>query len=151
VQGTVDRINARFGRGGYRPVQIFYENDYAQAMAGLSIADVILVNPLIDGMNLVAKEAVVVNDRPGVLVLSETAGAYDQMASGVLPVAPADVMGTADAIAAALQMPESERAARMARLRADVENEDISWWLRRQLEDLAEIVEQRPRRAARAR
>jgi trehalose 6-phosphate synthase len=151
VQGTVDRINARFGRGGYRPVQIFYENDYAQAMAGLSIADVILVNPLIDGMNLVAKEAVVVNDRPGVLVLSETAGAYDQMASGVLPVAPADVMGTADAIAAALQMPESERAARMARLRADVENEDISWWLRRQLEDLAEIVERRPRRAARAR
>jgi trehalose-6-phosphate synthase len=61
------------------------------------------------------------------------------------------VMGTADAIAAALQLPESERAARMARLRADVENEDISWWLRRQLEDLAEIVEQRPRRAPRAR
>jgi trehalose 6-phosphate synthase len=147
VQGTVDRINARFGRGGYRPVQIFYENDYAQAMAGLSIADVILVNPLIDGMNLVAKEAVVVNDRPGVLVLSETAGAYDQMAPGVLPVAPADVIGTADAIAAALEMPDADRGARLDRLRADVEKEDISWWLRRQLEDLAVIVEHRPRRA----
>ncbi len=143
VQGTVDRINARFGRAGYRPVQLFYENDYAQAMAGLSMADVILVNPLVDGMNLVAKEAVVVNDRPGALVLSETAGAFDQMADGVLSVAPADVVGTADAIRAALEMPAAERAARLARMRANVEREDITWWLRRQLEDLAEFIENR--------
>ncbi|MGH2455208.1 MAG: alpha,alpha-trehalose-phosphate synthase (UDP-forming), partial [Candidatus Limnocylindria bacterium] len=99
VQGVVDRINARFGRAGYRPVQLFYENDYAQALAGLSIADVVLVNPLIDGMNLVAKEAVVVSQRDAAIVLSETAGAFDQMADGVLPVAPADVAGTADALA----------------------------------------------------
>jgi trehalose 6-phosphate synthase len=143
VQGAVDRINARFGRGGNRPVQLFYENDYAQAMAGLSIADVILVNPLIDGMNLVAKEAVVVNDRPGALILSETAGVYDQMADGVLPVAPADVIGTADAIAAALEMPVAERRARLERLRGGVVDEDITWWLRQQMDDLAEIVEQR--------
>jgi trehalose 6-phosphate synthase len=146
VQGAVDRINARYGRGGHRPVQLFYENDYAQAMAGLSIADVILVNPLIDGMNLVAKEAVVVNDRPGALVLSETAGAFDQMADGVLSVAPADVVGTADAIATALEMPLAEREARLARLRAGVEEEDITWWLSRQMDDLAEIVERRPLR-----
>jgi trehalose 6-phosphate synthase len=145
VQGAVDRINARYGRAGYRPVQLFYENDYAQAMAGLSIADVILVNPLVDGMNLVAKETVVVNDRPGVLVLSETAGAFDQMAGGVLPVAPADVVGTADAMRTALEMPIAERAARLASLRAGVEAEDITWWLARQLADLAEIVEERPR------
>jgi trehalose 6-phosphate synthase len=146
VQGAVDRINARYGRGGHRPVQLFYENDYAQAMAGLSIADVILVNPLIDGMNLVAKEAVVVNERPGALVLSETAGAFDQMADGVLSVAPADVVGTADAIATALEMPLAEREARLARLRAGVEEEDITWWLSRQMNDLAEIVERRPSR-----
>jgi trehalose 6-phosphate synthase len=146
VQGTVDRINARYGRGGYRPVQLFYENDYAQAMAGLSIADAIIVNPLIDGMNLVAKEAVVVNDRPGTLILSETAGAYDQMADGVLTVAPADVVGTAEAIHTALEMPLAEREARLARLRAGVEEEDITWWLSRQMDDLAEIVERRPLR-----
>ncbi|HEX5396777.1 MAG TPA: trehalose-6-phosphate synthase, partial [Candidatus Limnocylindria bacterium] len=145
VQGAVDRINARYGRAGYRPVQLFYENDYAQAMAGLSIADVILVNPLVDGMNLVAKETVVVNDRPGVLVLSETAGAFDQMAGGVLPVAPADVVGTADAMRTALEMPIAEREARLASLRAGVEAEDITWWLARQLADLADIVEERPR------
>jgi trehalose 6-phosphate synthase len=140
VQSVVDRINARFGRSGWRPVQLFYENDYAQALAGLSIADVVLVNPLVDGMNLVAKEAAIVSQRDAVLVLSETAGAFDQMADGALPVAPADVVGTADALAAALAMPLDERRRRLARLRRGVEREDISWWLRRQLEDLASLT-----------
>jgi trehalose 6-phosphate synthase len=140
VQSVVDRINARYGRAGWRPVQLFYENDYAQALAGLSIADVVLVNPLVDGMNLVAKEAVVVSKRDAVLVLSETAGAFDQMADGALPVAPADVVGTADALAVALAMPRAERARRLANLRRGVEREDITWWLRRQFEDLAELA-----------
>ncbi len=140
VQNAVDRINARFGRAGWRPVQLFYENDYAQALAGLSIADVVLVNPLVDGMNLVAKEAAVVSERDAVLVLSETAGAFDQMADGALPVAPADVAGTADALATALAMPVEERRRRLALLRRGVEREDITWWLRRQLEDLAELA-----------
>ncbi|MGI8830783.1 MAG: alpha,alpha-trehalose-phosphate synthase (UDP-forming) [Candidatus Limnocylindria bacterium] len=140
VQNAVDRINARFGRAGWRPVQLFYENDYAQALAGLSIADVVLVNPLVDGMNLVAKEAVVVSERDAVLVLSETAGAFDQMADGALAVAPADVVGTADALAAALEMPVEERQRRLAKLRRGVEREDITWWLRTQLEDLADLT-----------
>ena len=140
VQDAVERINARFGRAGWRPIQIFYENDYAQALAGLSIADVVLVNPLVDGMNLVAKEAVVVSQRDAVLVLSETAGAFDQMEDGALTVAPADIVGTADALAQGLAMPRSERAARLATLRSGVEDEDITWWLRRQLEDLAELT-----------
>ncbi|MGI8999116.1 MAG: alpha,alpha-trehalose-phosphate synthase (UDP-forming) [Candidatus Limnocylindria bacterium] len=140
VQNAVDRINARFGRSGWRPVQLFYENDSAQAMAGLSIAAVVLVNPLIDGMNLVAKEAAIVANRDAVLVLSETAGAFDQMADGALAVAPADVVGTADALATALAMPIEERRRRMTSLRRGVEREDITWWLRRQLEDLAELT-----------
>ena len=82
----------------------------------------------------------VVSERDAVLVLSETAGAYDQMASGVLEVAPADVVGTADALAEALAMEPAERHRRLATLRRGVEREDISWWLRRQLEDLAELA-----------
>lgn len=140
VQNAVDRINARYGTADWRPVQLFYENDYAQALAGLSIADVVLVNPLVDGMNLVAKEAVVVSQRDAVLVLSETAGAFDQMADGALAVAPADVAGTADALATALRMEPEERRRRIGKLRRGVEREDITWWLRRQLEDLAEIA-----------
>ena len=140
VQNVVDRINARFGRSDWRPVELYYENDYAQGLAAMSIADVVLVNPLIDGMNLVAKEAVVVSERDAVLVLSETAGAFAQMADGVLPVAPADVVGTADALARALEMPAEERRRRLAALRRGVEREDITWWLRRQLDDLAALV-----------
>ena len=145
VQATVDRINARFGNAIYRPVQLFYENDYAQAIAGLSIADVVIINPLVDGMNLVAKEAAVVNERDAVIVLSETAGAYDQMADGVLPVAPADVAGTAEALARGIAMPAPERAERLARLRDGVERQDIGWWLRGQLEDMARIAARRRR------
>ncbi|HEX6655884.1 MAG TPA: trehalose-6-phosphate synthase [Candidatus Limnocylindria bacterium] len=148
VQAAVDRINARFGRADYRPVQIFYENNYAQAIAGLAIADVVLVNPLVDGMNLVAKEAAVVSGRDAALVLSETAGAYDQMADGVLPVAPADVAGTAEALRQALAMPPGERHERHALLRRNVEREDIGWWLRRQMEDLVRV---RARRGGSAR
>ncbi|MGH2416933.1 MAG: alpha,alpha-trehalose-phosphate synthase (UDP-forming) [Candidatus Limnocylindria bacterium] len=140
VQSAVDRINARFGRSGWRPVQLYYENDYAQALAGLAIADVVLVNPLVDGMNLVAKEAAIVSQRDAALVLSETAGAFDQMADGALAVAPADVVGTADALAAALAMPVEERRRRLTRLRRGVEREDITWWLRRQLEDLSALT-----------
>jgi trehalose 6-phosphate synthase len=140
VQNAVDRINARFGRADWRPVQLYYENDYAQALAGLSIADVVLVNPLVDGMNLVAKEAVIVSERDAALVLSETAGAFDQMADGALAVAPADVAGTAEALARALAMDPAERRRRLETLRRGVEREDITWWLRRQLEDLAELA-----------
>jgi trehalose 6-phosphate synthase len=139
VQDVVDRINARFGRADWRPIELFYENDYAQGLAAMSIADVVLVNPLIDGMNLVAKEAVVVSERDAVLVLSETAGAYDQMADGCLPVAPADIVGTADALAQALDMPVEERHRRLVAMRRGVEREDITWWLRRQFEDLAAL------------
>lgn len=140
VQDAVDRINARFGRAGWRPIQLYYENDYAQALAGMSIADVVLVNPLVDGMNLVAKEAAVVSERDAALVLSETAGAYDQMAGSVLAVAPADVAGTAEALATALSMDRDERRRRLAKLRRGVEREDIRWWMRRQLADLADLA-----------
>jgi len=140
VQDVVDRINGRFGRSDWRPIELFYENDYAQGLAAMSIADVVLVNPLIDGMNLVAKEAVVVSQRDAALVLSETAGAFDQMAVGSLPVAPADVVGTADALATALAMPVEERRGRLRAMRRGVEREDITWWLRRQFEDLAELA-----------
>jgi trehalose 6-phosphate synthase len=78
-----------------------------------------------------------------VLVLSETAGAFDQMADGALAVAPADVVGTADALARALTMEPDERRRRLATLRRGVEREDIGWWLRRQLEDLAELTDAR--------
>jgi trehalose 6-phosphate synthase len=90
-------------------------------------------------MNLVAKEAILVGERDPVIVLSETAGAAEQLADDCLLVAPADVTGTAAAIERALAMPREERRARLRRLRASVREEDIGWWLNRQLRDLLAV------------
>ena len=98
VDGLVAEINEAFGTDDWQPITVFYENNYTQAMAAMKLYDVLLVNSVIDGMNLVAKEGPVVNTRGGMLVLSETAGAYSQLYEGALAVAPADVEGTAQAL-----------------------------------------------------
>jgi trehalose 6-phosphate synthase len=100
--------------------------------------DVLLVNSIIDGMNLVAKEGALINERSGVIVLSEGAGAAMQLGNEALIVSPADVEGTADAIYQALTMPIRERQARAQRLRRLVERDDVSVWFRDQLADIAE-------------
>ena len=138
VDEVVARINAASGPDE-RPVWIYDGSDYAMVIAALRAADVVLVNPVVDGMNLVAKEAVLVGERDPVLVLSETAGAAEQLAAGALTVAPADIVGTADAIERALEMPPEERRARLRRLRASVRHEDLDWWLSRQLRDLVAV------------
>jgi trehalose 6-phosphate synthase len=138
VREVVARVNG-LDEPDDQPIWILDGSDYAMAIAGLRRADVVLVNPIVDGMNLVAKEAVLVGDRAPVLILSETAGAAEQLADDVLSVAPADVAGTADQLERALAMPEVERRARLRRLRASVRAEDLDWWLDRQLRDLAAI------------
>ncbi len=111
----------------------------AQDALVVAPADVVLVNPLVDGMNLVAKEAVLVGERDPVLVLSETAGAAEQLAADAISVAAADVFGTAAALDRALSMPAADRRARLRRLRASVRQEDLDWWLTRQLRDLTAV------------
>jgi trehalose 6-phosphate synthase len=138
VREVVARING-LSEPDDQPVWIYDGSDYAMAIAALRMADVVLVNPLVDGMNLVAKEAVLVGERDPVLVLSETAGAAEQLAADSLAVAPADVVGTADMLDRALRMPREERRLHIRRLRASVREEDLDWWLRRQLRDLAAV------------
>ena len=138
VREVVARINGE-GQADERPIWIYDGSDYATAIAALRIADVVLVNPVVDGMNLVAKEPVLVGERDPALVLSETAGAAEQLAADALTVAPADIVGTVDALEGALEMPREERRARLRRLRASVRHEDLDWWLTRQLRDLAAI------------
>jgi trehalose 6-phosphate synthase len=143
VMALVQAINARHGRPGWQPITVFYENNYLQALAGMTLYDVLLVNPILDGMNLVAKEGPIVNERAGVLVLSEGAGAHQQLGGWALPVAPADVQGTADALERALFMPQPEREARAAALRLAIERENVAEWLRAQLADLERVVASR--------
>lgn len=138
VREVISRING-LAEPDEQPVWIYDGTDYAMAIAAMRLADVVLVNPLVDGMNLVAKEAVLVGERAPVLVLSETAGAAEQLATHSLLVAPADISGTADQLERALRMSGDERRQRLRKLRASVREEDLDWWLRRQLRDLASV------------
>jgi trehalose 6-phosphate synthase len=138
VREVVARING-LAEPDEAPVWILDGSDYAMAIAALRLADVVLVNPLVDGMNLVAKEAVIVGERDPVLVLSETAGAAEQLAADALVVAPADVAGTAAQLERALTMGIEERRRHLRNLRLSVRREDIRWWLDRQLRDLAAV------------
>jgi trehalose 6-phosphate synthase len=98
-----------------------------------------LVNAIVDGMNLVAKEGPIVNQRDGALVLSERAGARQQLESGAIVISPCDVYATAEALHQTLVMPTEERRQRAERLRWLVEREDITDWLCRQLEAVIEL------------
>lgn len=138
VREVVARVNG-LAEPDEQPIWLYDGSDYAMAIAALRRADVVLVNPIVDGMNLVAKEAALVGDRSPVLVLSETAGAAEQLAADALPVAPADIVGTASQLERGLTMAPDERRARAGRLRAAVREQDIGWWINRQLRDLAAI------------
>ena len=140
VFGLVDRINTKYGRDGWQPITVFYEHNYPQAIAGMHLYDVLLVNTLADGMNLVAKEGPMVNGRDGVLILSEKAGAHEQLRDGVVSIAPEDTEGTARALYESLLMPVEERERRSKRLRERINEEDISHWFWKQLNDLQRVA-----------
>jgi alpha,alpha-trehalose-phosphate synthase [UDP-forming] len=129
LEQMVGEINGRFTRSGWVPVHhVFRALDRSRLVAWYRASDVALVTPLKDGMNLVAKEYCAANPS-GVLVLSEFAGAAAQLQQGALLVNPHDLDGMATAIARAVDMPTSERRARMRKMRRAVREHDIFWWL----------------------
>jgi trehalose 6-phosphate synthase len=107
-----------------------------QALAAMSLYDVLLVNSLADGMNLVAKEGPMLNLHDGVLVLSERAGAYVELADAAIGIAPEDFDGTAAALYRALTMPPLERRERASRLRRTIRGHDLNAWFGRLLDDI---------------
>ncbi|MFI1004430.1 trehalose-6-phosphate synthase [Streptomyces galbus] len=118
VQRTAERINERFGTPGWTPVVLHVKDDFARSLAAYRLADVALVNPIRDGMNLVAKEMPVLSEEGCVLVLSREAGAFEELGEDALAVNPYDVVDTARALHEALTMPAEERAERTKRLAA---------------------------------
>jgi trehalose 6-phosphate synthase len=133
VEHTVERINERFSTGSWTPILFDPEDDYPRSVAALGAYDVLLVNPVRDGMNMVAKEGPLLNTNDGVLVLSREAGAYEELSTGALGVNPFDVHATADALLRALEMGPEERRQRAVMLRATVEGRTAADWLADQL------------------
>jgi trehalose 6-phosphate synthase len=139
VMGIAGRVNAKYGGNDWEPIRIWVEENYPRAVASLQIYDVLLVNSIADGMNLVAKEGPIANRRDGVLVLSERTGAYQQLEPGVLVVSPLDIYGTAEAMHQALTMPVEEKREKAERLRSLIESHDIVDWLNQQLNAIIQL------------
>ncbi|MGW2637577.1 alpha,alpha-trehalose-phosphate synthase (UDP-forming) [Streptomyces sp. NPDC001348] len=118
VQRVAEEINSAYGTPDWTPVVLHVKDDFARSLAAYRLADVALVNPIRDGMNLVAKEVPVVSDEGCALVLSREAGAYEELGEDAVTVNPYDITGTAHALHQALTMSEGERAERTKRLTA---------------------------------
>ncbi|MFC0599986.1 alpha,alpha-trehalose-phosphate synthase (UDP-forming) [Streptomyces palmae] len=137
VRRIAEEINAVFGTADWQPVALHVKDDFARSLAAYRLADVALVNPIRDGMNLVAKEIPVVSETGCALVLSREAGAYAELGEDALVVNPYDVEATAEALHQALQMPEPERAERGRRLAAAATALPPQAWFLAQLRALA--------------
>jgi trehalose 6-phosphate synthase len=137
VYAAIAEVNLRFAADcGSDPIQVYYTNDREQALAAMELCDVLLVNSREDGMNLVVKEWAIVSRRPGVAVISETAGVAATTGDHALLVSPLDIEGTALAMKQALEMSTEERSSRLEGLRENVTSWDAAAWLTAQLTEL---------------
>jgi trehalose 6-phosphate synthase len=134
LMAAAGHVNATYGTNNWEPIRVLVGENYPRAIAALKYYDVLLVNSIADGMNLVAKEGPIVNQRDGVLILSERTGAQEQLKSGSIVISPCDVYATAEAIHQALGMNKDERRDKATNLRWLILNEDIRDWFSKQLE-----------------
>ena len=133
VEALVERINNTWSTPGWTPVLLDMSDSFPRSVAALSRYDVLLVNPIRDGLNLVACEGPVLNRRDGVLALSREAGSWDLLNGAALAVNPFDVAGTAATLAEALEMDPAERASRAGQLLERIGRRTPQDWLRDQV------------------
>jgi trehalose 6-phosphate synthase len=136
IQRAARVVNDRFQRNGWTPVDLRIEDNFPLTVAAYKQYDVLLVNAIYDGLNLVAKEGPLVNEQDGVLILSENAGAHEELGPWALSVNPFDIEEQARAIDEAIRMGLDERRARLGAIREHVRTHDVGAWLGTQLEDL---------------
>jgi trehalose 6-phosphate synthase len=142
IEALVAVVNHRHGTPDWMPIQLKLRDDLEEAVAAYKHYDVLLVNAMFDGMNLVAKEGPMVNERDGVSVLSENTGAHEELGEHALSVNPFDIQALADSIHAALTMEPGERARRLRGLKEIVTARDPGDWIDEQLDDIRAKAEQ---------
>jgi trehalose 6-phosphate synthase len=137
IEAVVAVVNHRHGSPDWMPIQLKLRDDLEEAVAAYKHYDVLMVNAMFDGMNLVAKEGPMVNERAGVSILSENTGAHEELGDYALSVNPFDIQELADSIHAALTMPVEERERRLQGLKSIVTARDPGDWIDEQLADIA--------------
>jgi len=141
IDAAARDVNERFGRPGWQPIELEVRDDFPRSVAAYKQYDVLFVNSVFDGLNLVAKEAPLVNTQEGVVVLSVNSGAYEELGEWVVGVDPMDVAAQASALETALDLAAGERRARARALRAYVRTHDLKAWLDAQLADLDRVAD----------
>ena len=141
IEALVAVVNHRHGTTDWMPIDLKIYENFPEAVARYKHFDLLMVNSLFDGMNLVAKEAPAVNTRDGVLMLSENTGSHEELADCVLSVNPFDIQEQADAIYRALTMDPEERKVRAQHLKEIIFSRNPGDWVDDQLEDIAELRE----------
>jgi trehalose 6-phosphate synthase len=136
IEAVVAVVNHRHGSPDWMPIQLKLRDDLEEAVAAYKHYDVLIVNAMFDGMNLVAKEGPMVNERAGVSILSENTGAHEELSEYALSVNPFDIQELADSIHAALTMPAEERRRRHEGLKSIVTARDPGDWIDDQLSDI---------------
>jgi trehalose 6-phosphate synthase len=128
IELTAQQVSRRFARDGWQPLRLDVRDDFPLSVAAYKQFDVLLVNSVRDGLNLVAKEGPLVNTRAGAVVLSREAGAYEELAPWVLGIDPYDVEGQADALEQALELPAADRSRRIGAMRGWIREHDLDAW-----------------------
>jgi len=139
IMAVSGKINADFGKKDWEPVRILVGEDYERALAAMQLYDVLLVNAIADGMNLVAKEGPIINTKDGVLILSERAGASLQLAPGSTIISPCDIYATAEAMHQGLSMDQVEKENRAKTLKSIIKQYDIHKWFFSQLHTVLKL------------
>jgi len=140
IMSTAQRINARLGSRDWLPIRLELGENVHRAVAAYRNYDVLLVNSIYDGMNLVAKEGALLNRKNGVLVLSENAGSWYELGEHAIVVNPFDIEAGAQALYRALSLPDGARSLLSEQLRHSVRTYEISSWIQRQLDDINELA-----------
>jgi trehalose 6-phosphate synthase len=139
IESEAREVNERHGFDGWTPIDLQVADNFAQSVAAYKQYDVLLVNAVFDGLNLVSKEAPLVNARDGVLVLSENAGSHEELGEWAVSVSPFDVLGQAEALHEALTMEPAERRRRAAAIAAHVREHDLGAWVSALLADFDSV------------
>lgn len=139
TKNIIDRINLKYGRDGWKPIEWIFKADYKLVVAAFKNYDCLIVNPVADGMNIVPKEASSVNENNGILILSKTAGCYEELKDYALTVNPYDISQTCEAYLKAIEMKETERRSRLENLKKKVAKRTIYHWITEQFQDIEDL------------
>ena len=143
IRDIVKQINEKHATLDWQPIKYICRGDYDLVIALLKKYDVLMVNPILDGMNIVAKEGSAVNENNGALILSTGAGCYGELKDGAICINPYDIRQTADSIDTALLMDEKTKTQMIAKARAAVQRNDLNKWVSDQLKDIEAVMYER--------